>query len=374
MNETDVVFLEGLFKKYYFEHFDLIKAPERASEREFGYQRINSGMNRHISLADDEELRLLLAQNIPSDVYCSNACYAFPAMPMKEKDWKEADLIFDIDSKDLALPCRASHTVYVCNECARASNADKCAHCGSAKTEKKSLPCDKCIDASKKEVEKLRNILTDDLGVADDMIEVYFSGNEGFHVYAFDAELQKTGSKERSQLADYIMFNGIIPETMGMKRHRPDRSLLADLGERGWRGRFARDAYGSKTGRTKAATQMKKDPDGYSKFESQLADSAGRIGVKIDPNVTTDIHRIFRMPGSINSKSGLSKIRCSRLDGFDPYAEAALLDDVPAEVSAECPVKFSLGGQKFGPYERGRITVPAYAAAYMICKKLATTA
>ena len=29
---------------------------------------------------------------------------------------------------------------------------------------------------------------------------------------------------------------------------------------------------------------------------------------KIDPNVTMDIHRIFRLPGSINSKSGLTKI------------------------------------------------------------------
>ena len=29
-----------------------------------------------------------------------------------------------------------------------------------------------------------------------------------------------------------------------------------------------------------------------------------KIGAKIDPNVTMDIHRIFRLPGSINSKSG----------------------------------------------------------------------
>lgn len=157
---------------------------------------------------------------------------------------------------------------------------------------------------------------------------------------------------------------------MGMRRHKPDRSSLADMDEKGWRGRFARDAFKSKAGRTKAARGLGA-PDAYSKFESLLAESAGRIGVRIDPNVTTDIHRIFRMPGSINSKSGLSKIRC---DGKDPYSEAALLGDEQVEVSAECPVKFRLGGRWFGPYEGEKAAVPAYAAAYMVCKGLATTA
>ena len=35
----------------------------------------------------------------------------FPNLSMNEKDWKEADLIFDIDAKDLNLPCREHHTV-----------------------------------------------------------------------------------------------------------------------------------------------------------------------------------------------------------------------------------------------------------------------
>ena len=43
----------------------------------------------------------------------------FQILPMNEKDWKEADLIFDIDAKDLNLPCRESHTISICNECNR---------------------------------------------------------------------------------------------------------------------------------------------------------------------------------------------------------------------------------------------------------------
>ena len=45
-------------------------------QREFGFQKFNGGMNRHISLKSDKELHLLLMQNKPSDVYCSNACYS----------------------------------------------------------------------------------------------------------------------------------------------------------------------------------------------------------------------------------------------------------------------------------------------------------
>ncbi len=41
MNEIDIKFLEDSFKKYYFDHFDLITSPERTSEREFGYQKFN---------------------------------------------------------------------------------------------------------------------------------------------------------------------------------------------------------------------------------------------------------------------------------------------------------------------------------------------
>ena len=89
MKETDIKFLENAFKKYYFEHSDLIRVPERTIEREFGYQKFNSGMTRHLSIKSDEDLRLMLITKIPSDVYCSNAYYSFPNLPMNEKDFND---------------------------------------------------------------------------------------------------------------------------------------------------------------------------------------------------------------------------------------------------------------------------------------------
>ena len=46
MHENDLKLLEETFKKYYFDHFDLIHVPHRPAEREFGYQKFNSGMVR----------------------------------------------------------------------------------------------------------------------------------------------------------------------------------------------------------------------------------------------------------------------------------------------------------------------------------------
>jgi DNA primase small subunit len=374
MQEPDIQFLESSFKKYYFDHFDLINIPKRASEREFGYQKFSfNGMTRHLTVKNDKELHLMLIQNIPSDVYCSNAYYTFPNLPMNEKDWKEADLIFDIDAKDLNLSCRESHTVSICNECNEVSkNSSQCFKCNSTKLEKKSLPCKNCIDASKEEVLKLSAVLVDDLSVAKENIHVYFSGNEGFHVYVYDSQFQEIGSRERSELTDYISLRGAIPETFGMKKLKQNRALFPDFNEKGWRGRFAKQVFGSKSKRSKIITELL--ANGYSSFQKTLDDVSENIGVKIDPNVTMDIHRIFRLPGSINSKSGLTKIQCDDLTKFDPYVQASFLSDDSVEVFANCPIEFKLKNKKFGPYTNEKVTVPTFAAVYMICKKLAIMA
>ena len=96
------------------------------------------------------------------------------------------------------------------------------------------------------------------------------------------------------------------------------------------------------------------------------------IGVKIDSNVTSDIHRIFRLEGSLNSKSGLVKLVCEDIEKFNPYTEACLIDDKPVEISVNLPIKFRLKNTDFGPYANEKISVPRYAAVYMICKGIAS--
>ena len=371
MKDKDIELLEESFKKFYFDHFNLIHVPENPNQREFGFQKFKSGMNRHISLKTDKELHLLLMQKVPSDVYVSNACYSFPNLPMNEKDWKSAELIFDIDAKDLDVKNRDKHSCVKCTECNEiATLQSSCPNCQSNKLSKITLSCNDCITEAKNQVKKLNDILIDDFGNDSNNIQVFFSGNEGFHIYVNNSEFQTVGAKERAEIADHIMFRGIIPETFGFKKFNSEKIALPDFNEPGWRGRISKSLYGSKSMRPKISKTI--ISSGYSAFQKQLEIIKKQIGVRIDPNVTVDIHRIFRLPGSLNSKSGLAKILVDDLEKFNPYVDACFIDSDNVEVIANCPIQYSLKNKKFGPYKHELILTPKYAAVYMICKGLAT--
>jgi len=374
MLENDLKFLEETFKQYYFDHFDLIHVPDRSKEREYGYKKFNTGMIRHISLKTDKDLRLMLMTNLPSDVFCSNGYYSFPNLPMAEKDWKEADLIFDIDAKDLNLSCRKDHTCMKCASCAEISLVQNmCPKCKSNKIELLSLPCQNCISGVKKEVLNLVKILTSDLQIDDKNIRISFSGNEGFHVYVTNSSYNQLGSNERRDLIDYIKFQSAIPERFGFPKNNPSRTSFPDLDDPGWSGRVAKELFGSKSKRSKIITKV--ISDGQVAYRQKLEEMGkNSIGVKIDSNVTSDIHRIFRLEGSLNSKSGLVKLVCEDIEKFNPYIEACLIDDKPVEILASSPIKFRLKNTTFGPYTNEKISVPKYAAVYMLCKNMASKA
>ena len=169
------------------------------------------------------------------------------------------------------------------------------------------------------------------------------------------------------------MFRNATPETFGFNKFKPSRSSFPEFDEPGWRGRVAKELFGSKSKRSKIISKI--ISDGYSIYRQKL-DEIGKnsIGTKIDPNVTVDIHRIFRLEGSLNSKSGLAKLNCENIEKFNPYSEACLIEDNQVEIVGKCPIEFRLKNRKFGPYTNERISVPKYAAVYMICKGIANLA
>ena len=112
---------------------------------------------------------------------------------------------------------------------------------------------------------------------------------------------------------------------------------------------------------------------GYESFSQYILKYAKEIGIKIDPQVTIDVHRIFRHGGTLNGKSGLSKLRCLDVNKFDPLNDACLLGEKEVEVYVKpSNLKLKLKRRTFsiGPEKE---KLPTFAAVYLICKGLATT-
>ena len=370
------------FREYYFNPLKTIEVPLKIEQREFGYMQFGqAGMLRHLSFKNMRELDAMLVREAPSDVYCSNAYYRFPIQqPMQEKYWLGADLIFDIDGKDLGLPCVPSHSYLVCINCGYASPHEQdqvrsysCPSCSSTRADLASIPCSRCIDASKKEVRRLMEFLLVDIGLEHSNIHIYFSGNNGFHVHIIDDSCISLDPQARSDLVGYLSGTGLMLESIGVRKTNTEdlffikfpRSGLAY----GWRRRIAEKLKIDISSAMKLKNIVNQN-GGYTGFKVEFEKLVRDMGVRIDPQVTTDVHRVFRMPGTLNSKSGLSKTKSSDLDSFDPFVDACLLGDGKVSVRVKTPVKLKLKRKSFN-ISKESAEIPAYAAVYLMCKGLA---
>jgi DNA primase small subunit len=376
VKEQSLHLLKQAFREYYFKNHASVEAPARMEEREFGYMQFANGMVRHLAFKNMNELQALLLREVPSDVYCSCAYYAAPMFPMQEKGFKGADLIFDIDVKELNLPCEREHEAWICNDCSSVmGEKSNCSSCNSAKVEHVSLPCDNCMSAGKREVNKLADLLKEDLGVSENEIRIYFSGNNGFHIHVYNNSIEPLDGASRSDIADYVSGNSLLAESFGVKKSMNAKGLneiankFPSHADHGWRGRVSRAMIRDEKEKGKVLRNLLKQ--GYTQFKIELERTARELGARIDPKVTMDVHRIFRMQGTLNSKSGLAKAFCGDIESFDPLADACLLNDELTDVHVRFSPKFRLKGNYYGPYKDQRLKLPAYAAVYLICKGLA---
>jgi DNA primase small subunit len=370
--------VRSAFRGYYFKP-GAIETPDKIEQREFGYMQFGQpGMVRHLSFKSMNELTATIMKEVPSDIYCSNAYYRFPTYPMHDKQWLGADLIFDIDGKDLHLPCVPSHTYMLCANCGQASSPEEkkdysCPACGSKKAENISIPCTKCIDGSRKEVRRLTEFLTSDLGIQRSDIHAYFSGNNGFHIHISDCAYMSLDPQARSDLVGYISGSGLMAESVGVRKGNAENLFFIKFPKSGlaygWRSRVA-DRLRIDASSTIKLTHIVEQRGGYTAFKVDLERMAREMGARIDPQVTTDVHRVFRMPGTLNSKSGLTKMKCDDLDSFDPFVNACMLGDSKVAVKVRTPVKLKLKNKSFN-ISKESAELPAYTAVYLICKGLA---
>ncbi|MFQ6135319.1 MAG: hypothetical protein ACE5KU_05855, partial [Nitrososphaerales archaeon] len=185
----------------------------------------------------------------------------------------------------------------------------------------------------------------------------------------------------RSEMVDYVSGQAFIPESLGVSRQSSYEYLIERLPsetERGWRGRVARyfkalqedGEEGPEDVRVKMAELYRKA--GYRKFRSAVEDAARRSGAIVDPSVTTDVHRIFRLPGTLHGKTGLLKKKCGDLEGFDPLEDAVAFGREPMKIYVDYSPRFMLMGEEFGPFKSKGVELPMVAAIYLLGLGMAT--
>jgi DNA primase small subunit len=337
---------------------------------------------------------------IPSDVYYSIAYYDQPdVVDMNAKGWAGADLIFDIDADHLQTSCNKVHDEWNCVKCGfvgRGIAPEECPVCSSEKLTESTWACEVCLASAKAETVKLLDMLIRDFGFSGDEIRVSFSGHRGYHVQVESESVERLDTVARKEIVDYVCGRGLdtgFPSSAEKTHGKATLTSSPRLNDAGWRGRLARGVYDfilhaeeedyKNIGLDKKTfgTLMKNrdsvlkswddvgpyyavknvGPETWRKIVSSRADS---LTAHVDTVVTTDVHRLIRLAGTLHGKTGLKKVEfpISEIEGFDPFKSAVAFKKGAVTVFVSSAPEFRLGDETFGPYEKCKIELPTAAA------------
>ncbi len=361
LDAPTLAWARGVFARYYA--VADVPPPTRLARREFAAFpfALETMMRRHATLRRPEEFRAFLAREVPRHVYYSSAYYRFPDGPtMAAKEWLGADLIFDLDADHL----RGAETRDYAGQLA--------------------LVKDRLLRL-------VDDFLFGDFGVDPDLASFVFSGGRGYHVHVRDERFLALTSPERRELVDYILGTGVDPmlaveqgredvrkgRTAAVLDEEPGPAVrgsalartrrLAPPDAPGWKGRTTRaflevlgrwealpvgavadelKGYGvppavarrwarllvTERGAEKIRTSLTLDVFRKDLPAELLEAIVGRAVVEVqgetDAPVTTDIHRLIRLPGSLHGGTGLRVVPLARdaIPAFDPFRDALTSD------------------------------------------------
>jgi DNA primase small subunit len=357
LNEKTVGFLRQTYKEYYFRATDRIDFPAEVESREFGYIPFGGGMVRHISFKSKGEALAEILRQSPSSVYCSNARYESPTRPIEEKGWLGAELIFDIDATDIPTACKRGHDLWYCEKChasGKLPRPPKCTKCGGSSVEFHGT-CETCLDAAKDHTTRVVGFLTGDFGVDPEVIRVYFSGNRGYHLHVFDKRFDSLDQQARGEIAEYMRGSSLpLSQTIAstLRRRPPSGPQGA-----GWTRRITgyvderRQSYGGT-------------------LQKLVSEAISTQRAMVDSSVTTDIHRVFRLAGTLHGNTGMSKMRVESMAEFDPQEDPVVLSAKPTKLTVAFYPPFRIKHKDFGPFRSETVELPAYAAVSILTRGL----
>ncbi len=298
-------------KIYYTEEWSARELPDfirsTIAQREFGFDHDGSGpSDRYNAFRSAENLEKYMRANAPFAAYSSISFYE---KPQEREGWFGAELVFDIDAKDL--PMRRCRCV-----------------AGSV--------CEVCLEDAKQLALLITETLREDLALRE--IRHVYSGR-GYHIRILDEKLMKAGSAERGCILDYVS-GGVIPgeERHGFKLGYP----------RVFRGQILRfiqlaDVEKLRTIANLSASRAEKiikakwkiaNEIEEGKFET-LREALGKKGLAeflehvrrtnaeaLDGKVTIDVKRILRLPSSLHSGASMKCMEVKSLEKFQPLRDA----------------------------------------------------
>ena len=348
MNEQTIAFLKKAYKGHYY-NADSIEFPAQIQSREFGYIPFGGGMVRHLSFRSGGEAVAEILRQSPSSVYCSNARHASPALPLDAKGWMGAELIFDIDATDISTGCKKTHDMWYCEAChstGRLPRPRKCPKC-DGRTEELHGTCKVCLAAAKEHVYRVMDFLANDFGVSAPAVRTYFSGSRGYHLHVFDERFDLLDQQGRAEIADY-MLGLSLPANQSIASALRRRPTPLASGAGGWMKRITRYAEAR--------------PNHPGTMQKLVGEAIASQVAMIDASVTTDIHRVFRLAGTLHGTTGMSKAKVGSLDSFNPEVEPVVISGETVRVDVKFYPRFSIMGNEYGPFKSTVAELPSYAA------------
>ena len=229
---------------------------------------------------------------------------------------------------------------------------------------------------------------------------MFFSGHRGYHLHIENEAVRSLDALARKEIVDYVIGLGI--KTFEKKGKNSAKFRLHDFG---WNRRLK---MGIKTFLSNASQEdlikagfdtrklelltEKKDTliercldEGYWTGVLGIGDGTWmrlaeyvreEKAAKIDTVVTTDIHRLIRMNGTLHGKTGLKKVEfpAKDLQTFDPFTGAVAFKKGITKVLVSDAPEFRMSGETLGPYKNQTVEMPVAAAVMLICKKRAQVA
>jgi DNA primase small subunit len=390
-----------IIKRKFSEYYRTAKfnLPSRFGSREWGIMPFEGQFRRHLAFKSRKELVEFLVRTAPASVYHSSAYYERPGAPtMKDKNWLGADLIFDLD---------ADHIKGVEN-----------------------LTYEEMLTKVKTEFRKLLDeFILSDLGFDPAHVRIVFSGGRGYHIHISDPKILSASSAERREILDYIRGTGldydwVFPteafdkrEVRARVRVRSKR-LMPTRAAKGWRKKMRQgielstyelerlgretaikllsstdnvsvklaegiytdlfDGVPGKRGvdRLRAEANLEvfsndQRRDGFLQFVKEHV--SVEVRGETDEPVTSDVHRVIRMPESLHGKTGFKVVPLSldELADFDPLRDAIVFSDTPLKVNISVPVSIRLKGEHF-KLVPGTTEVPEFVGMFLLCRRQAT--